>query len=62
MWLLVERLTILPLLVLGSKALVVGGVDFPELLAIGPVFSESLYTGAILIEDGVSGYGFLRAT
>ena len=57
MWLLVERFTILPLVVMGSKALVVGGMDFPELLAVGPVFGDSFYAGAILVEDGIGGVG-----
>ena len=57
MWLLVERFPILPLVVMGSKALVVGGMDFPELLAVGPVFGNGFYTTAVLVEDGVGGVG-----
>ena len=55
MWLFVERLTILPLVVMGTKALVVSGVDFPNLLAVGTVFSYRLHAAAILIEDCIGG-------
>ena len=57
MWLLVERFTIFPLVVMGTNPLVVGGVDFPDLLAIGTVFGYCLHSAAILVEDGVGGVG-----
>ena len=57
MWLLVERFTILPFVVVGAKSLVIGGVNFPDFLAIGSVFGNSLHSTAILIKDGISGIG-----
>ena len=57
MWLLIERLTILPLVVMGTKPLVVGGVDFPNFLAVGPIFGYCLHSTAIFVEDGVSRIG-----